>query len=73
MCCLAGDKWSNVKGVTQLKELGMDLQKTISALEASGDSSIMFSLFGPAGTTPYTVSTCYALLEREFFLQNKGE
>lgn len=69
---IRGDKWMNVKGVKPQKELGLDLQKTISTLEASGESSIMFSLFGPAGTTPYTVTTCYALLEREFFLKNKA-
>ncbi|XP_063849072.1 uncharacterized protein LOC135093600 [Scylla paramamosain] len=69
---IRGDKWTKVKGVKPQKELGLDLQKTISALEASGESSIMFSLFGPAGTTPYTVTTCYALLEREFFLKNKA-
>lgn len=69
---IRGDKWSKVQGVKPQKELGLDLQKTISALEASGESSIMFSLFGPPGTTPYTVTTCYALLEKEFFLKNKA-
>lgn len=67
---IRGDQWRRTEGVEPLSRLGPALQKTVIALEASGESSIMFSLFGPAGTTPYTLTACYALLEREFFLKN---
>lgn len=49
------------------------MKKTISAVEASGEPSITFALFGAVGTTPYTATACYASLEKEFFTKNKGE
>lgn len=70
---LPGDQWSKVEGVEPLDRLGPMLRKAVSAVEASGEPSITFSLFGPAGTSPYTVTTCFALVEKEFFTKNMGE
>lgn len=68
---IRGDQWSKVEGVEPLNRLGPMLRKTVSAVEASGEPSITFSLFGPAGTSPSTVTTCFALVEKEFFTKNK--
>ncbi|KAG0730342.1 hypothetical protein GWK47_003284 [Chionoecetes opilio] len=69
---IKGDQWRRVAGVEPLESLAPALQKAIQGVEAAGEASVMFSLFGPPGTPPHTLTTCYALLEREFFLKNEG-
>lgn len=72
-CAVSGDQWSKVEGVEQLDRLGPTLRKAVSVVEAAGEPSITFSLFGPTGTPPSTVTSCFALVEKEFFTKNKGE
>ncbi|KAG7169031.1 uncharacterized protein LOC121866502 [Homarus americanus] len=69
---IMGGKWSTVDGLVSLGSLEPELQKLITEIEAAGNSAILYSLFGAAGTSLHTFTTNYSILEREFFLKNHG-
>ncbi|XP_071520893.1 uncharacterized protein [Panulirus ornatus] len=69
---IKGDKWKVVDGLVSFGSLEPELQKIISNLEASGNSAFHFALFGPAGTSPLSFTTSFALLERDIILKDNG-
>lgn len=68
---IKGDKWSKIDGVVSFGSLEPELQKTVTDLETSEHSAVLYSLFGPPNTSLLTLTTNYSLLERDFFIKNK--
>ncbi|XP_045596989.2 uncharacterized protein [Procambarus clarkii] len=68
---IMGNTWKKTDGVVSWANLEPELQRTITDIEASGNSAVLYSLFGAVSTSPLSLTSNYSLLEKEFFIKNE--